>query len=116
MGILNINDIKAGMELAENIVNFNETIVLKAGSIMTERHLEALRMWGITEANVKGVEKDGLDEPLQTALDPKVIARIDQDLRELFQKTDLSNPIITEIYRLGKKWRLKALTNEQRVK
>jgi len=112
MGELNINDIKEGMELAEDIVNFDGTILLKAGSMITERQLRALWMWGITEANIRGVEMDNLEEPPLPTVGPEVIKGIDQDLTNLFQKTDLSNPIIAEIYRLVKKWRLKGLSNE----
>lgn len=112
MGELNINDIKEGMKLAEDIVNFDGTILLKAGSIITERHLRALWMWGITEANIRGVEMDNLEEPPLPTVDPEVIKGIDQDLTNLFQKTDLNNPIIAEICRLVKKWRLKGLSNE----
>lgn len=103
MGILNINDIKEGMELAEDIVNLNGMVVLKAGSIITERYIQALMAWGIAEANIRGVEKEGLGEPSLEAVDPEVIARIDKDLTYLFQKTDLENPIVAEIYRLVRK-------------
>ena len=103
MGVLNINDIGEGMELAEDIVNFNGRMLLKAGFIITERHLQALRAWGIAEANIQGVEEDSLDEGSLAAVDPEVIARIDQDLTYLFQKTDLENPIVAEIYRLVRK-------------
>ncbi len=112
MGVININDIREGMDLAEDVVNFNGATLLKAGSIITERHLGALLTWGITEANIKGVKKDNLDEPSLPDIDPEMIARVDQDLTDLFQKTDLKNPIIAEIYRLVKKGRLQDLTDE----
>ena len=103
MGVLNINDIGEGMELAEDIVNLNGRILLKAGFIITERHIQALRAWGIAEANIRGVERDNLDEPSLAAVDPEEIARIDQDLTYLFRKTDSENPIVAEIYRLVRK-------------
>jgi hypothetical protein len=103
MGVLNINDIGEGMELAEDIVNLNGRILLKAGFIITERHIQALRAWGIAEANIRGVERDNLDEPSLEAVDPEEIARIDQDLTYLFRKMDLENPIVAELYRLVRK-------------
>ncbi len=103
MGVLNINDIEEGMELAEDIVNLNGRILLKAGFIITERHIQALRAWGIAEANIRGVERDNLDEPSLEAVDPEEIARIDQDLTYLFRKMDLEDPIVAELYRLVRK-------------
>ena len=103
MGVLNINDIGEGMELAEDIVNLNGRILFKAGCTITERHIQALRAWGIAEANIRGVERDNSDEPSLAAVDPEEIARIDQDLTYLFRKTDLENPIVAELYRLVRK-------------
>jgi len=73
---------------------------------------DALRAWGIAEANIQGVEEDSLDEPSLEAVDPEAIARIDQDLTYLFQKTDLENPIVAEIYRLVRKREAMRLTHE----
>lgn len=112
MGVLNINDIKEGMELAEDVVNLNGAILLKAGCTITEKHIQALKAWGIAEANISGVEKDNLGEPSLEAVDPEEIARIDQDLKYLFQKTDLENPIVAEIYRLVRKREAMRLTHE----
>ena len=109
MGTLNIKDIQEGMELEEDIVNFNGVVLLKAGSILSEKHLTAIRAWGITEANIKGIEKDALEEQSLEKVDPATVTKIDQNLKKLFKKTDLEDPIIDEIYRLVKKIKLQAL-------
>jgi len=103
MGTLNINDIQIGMELAENVTNFNGTILLKAGAIITEKHLMALKAWGIREAKIEGIEESNMDEPALSAVDAEANAMIDHELAYIFQKNDMQNPVIAEIHRLVKK-------------
>lgn len=110
MGTLNINDIEIGMELAEDVTNFNGTILLKVGAIITEKHLMAFKVWGITEANIEGVEESKFDELF--AVDAETNAMMDQELAYIFQKNDMEDPVIAEIYRLVKKRRISLLTHE----
>lgn len=112
MGLLDINDIGTGMELAEDVTNFNETILLKAGAIITEKHLMALRAWGITEVTIKGVDKSNLDEPALSAVDAETNARIDEELAYIFQKNNMGDPVIAEICRVVKKRRISLLAHE----
>lgn len=112
MGILNIDDIEIGMELAEDVTNFNGTILLKVGTIITEKYLMAFKVWGITEANIEGVEESNFDEPDLSAVDAETNAMMDQELAYIFQKNDMEDPVIAEIYRLVKKRRISLLTHE----
>ena len=112
MGTLNINEIEIGMELAEDVTNFNGIVLLKAGAIITEKHLMALKAWGITEANIEGVDESNFDEPALSAVDAETNAMIDQELAYIFQKNDMEDPVIAEIYRLMKKRRISLLTHE----
>ena len=113
MGILNINHIQEGMELAEDLVNFNGTVLLTVGSMITDRHLGAFRMWGITEANIKGVEDGCLEEiPLEN-IDPGVIENLETEMERRFRKTNRDDPVTAELYRLVKKRKLKDVTDER---
>lgn len=112
MGLLNINDLEIGMELAEQVSNFGGMVLLKAGANITETHLKAFKAWGITEANIKGVDQEDLDDPALAVIDEQTQERIEKELSYIFQKTDAENPIVEEIYRLVKKRRLKSKINE----
>lgn len=112
MWTLSIDDIEIGMELAEDVANFDGNTLLLAGAIITERHLTALRAWGITEANIKGVDKSDSDEAALPTLDAETNAMIDQELAYIFQKNNMGDPIIAEIYRLVKKRKISLLTHE----
>lgn len=112
MGTLNINNIRIGMELAEDLTNFEGRILLKAGAILNEKHLITLNTWGITEAEIVEVDENQLDEPALDALDEEISARIDHELSYLFQKNNMKDLVIAEIYRLVKNRRIRHLIHE----
>ena len=99
--------------MAEDVVNLNGMPLLKAGTILTDKHINALKMWGITEANIQGVEREALGESSPLNVAPEVLARIESGLNDFFQKTDLADPVISEIYRLIKKRKLEELGHAQ---
>ena len=54
MGILNILDVKAGMELEQAIISpENGQCLLKAGSILNLRNIEKLKELNITQVGIK---------------------------------------------------------------
>ena len=112
MGLLNINDLERGMELAEDVSNPWGMVLLKAGTIIDEKKLKAFKAWGVTEASIKGEDQDDLDDPALAVIDEQTQERIEQELSYIFQKTDMGNPIVAEIYRLIKKRRLKSKIGE----
>lgn len=106
MGEVNINNLQEGMKLGADVVNFNGTVLLKAGAVITRRHLDAFQMWGITAADIIGVEDGEMMENVLETVDPRTAARIDTELAARFQKTNPDDPIIAELYRIVKLRRL----------
>lgn len=58
MGNLNISEIQSGMALAEPVTNFQGVMLLPKGTVLSDRHLNLLKSWGITGANIEGIERD----------------------------------------------------------
>ena len=47
-GMLNINDLKkAGMVLAQSAVNRDGVVILTENNILTEKHINYFKTWGI---------------------------------------------------------------------
>ncbi len=109
MGILNINDIQAGMVLEECVVNFQGTTLIDAGIALTEKHLMALKAWGVTEAKIVGISPTSLEEKGPDLIDEETKGLIERELANLFQKTNMEDPLIVEIYRLVKKRKIHSL-------
>lgn len=106
MGALNINDIKAGMVLAEDVRNRHGIILLKKGRILSERDITVLKTWGITGADIKDIDRDQVVKEEMKALPNDVVESIEKKLNEFFPPFG-DNPVMEEIYRIVKKLRLK---------
>jgi hypothetical protein len=113
VGIINLRQIQEGMELGEDILNFSGVILLKAGSVITKKHLNAFRMWGITEANIKGVEDNHSEERILERIDAQGLERIESHLTRRFMKADLTDPIMEELYRLVKVKKIRELIHDR---
>jgi len=106
MGILNINDLKEGMTLAADVKNKHGNIMIKQGMSLTERHIMLLKAWGIAEADVEGFNRDQLHQEEMKTVSPEVIEAIEKELSDFFPSLE-GNEIMSEIYRITKKLKIK---------
>jgi len=106
MGVLHINDLKEGMVLAEDVKNRHGDVLLPEGRPLTAKDILILKTWGITEADVEGVDRDKVEKSEMESLPPSVIASIEKEVSELFPEVN-NNPVMQEIYRIVRKSKLK---------
>jgi len=106
MGILNINDLKAGMVLAQAALNKHGTVILGEGSVLTEKHINFFKSWGIPEVDIQGVDSDQLVQEEMAALSGDTVELIEQQLDALFPSCE-AHPVMEEIYKIVKKIRLR---------
>jgi len=111
MGVLNIDDLRGGMVLAENILNKHGNILIKKGNILSEQNVMILKAWGITQISVEGVDQKQVDQQQIQALPAEVVDSIEKELREFFPDYG-DNQVMKEIYRVVKKFWLKRATCE----
>ena len=102
MGVLNTNDLKVGMILAEPALNKNGTVILGEGSALTEKHINLFKAWGVSEVDVEGVDSGQMEKEEMQALSPEVVDAIQRKLDILFPACG-KNPVMEEIYRVVKK-------------
>jgi hypothetical protein len=100
MGIINIEDIKPGMILKKELRDRSGLVLLSAGQEVTEKHLKILKMWGITEAEILGVEREEAASRVTSQIDPLMLQEAEAKFREEFRHADLKNPFMNELFRL----------------
>lgn len=111
MGMLNINDLKAGMILAQAAVNRHGGVILGKDHLLTEKYINYFKTWGITEVDIKDINSDQVIKQEMEALSNDVIESIKRELDELFPPVE-ANPLMEEIYKIVKKVRLKQAANQ----
>ncbi len=100
MGVITLEDIESGMILGHDIIHGNGLVLLKAGEEITEKHLRILKMWGITEADIKGIDKEEMLGKATADIDPRVLEEAAVKVNEIFRHADREHPFIKELIRL----------------
>ena len=106
MGVLSVNDLKDGMVLASEVKNKHGNILLKKGNMLSEKHIMLLKSWGITKADIVSVDKEQVEKRKIEELSSDLMISIEEGLKGLFPD-DGDNPLMQEIYRIVKKFRMK---------
>ena len=105
MGTINTDDLKPGMILDRPVVNKHGTLLMDAGGKLEEKHIVIFKTWGITEAGIRGVDRDQLDAQEIKSLPPHVLESIETGLKAYFCDCD-QNKVMKEIYRITRKFRI----------
>ena len=106
MVLLSVNDLKDGMVLSTEVKNKHGNVLLKKGDTLSEKHIMLLKSWGITEADIEGVDKDQVEKKEKEALSTDAMASIEKELKDLFSDFG-DNPLMEELYRVTKKFKMK---------
>jgi len=95
MGKLNLDDIKPGMKLEKDVQERSGRVLLKAGTEITERHLNIFRTWGVTEADIESMSREGAQAARE--LDPEALQAAEAFLDPLFAHTDSNHAAVREL-------------------
>jgi len=92
--------LQPGMVVARDIKNIDGMLLAPSGCQLSERQINILQAWGVTEVEVEASKEmaEALDPLAQ--LPPETLARITADLRGRYWKPDEFGPVPTEIFRL----------------
>ncbi|MCU0590655.1 MAG: hypothetical protein MUC57_04190 [Desulfobacterales bacterium] len=94
MPILNLEDVKPGMTLAQAVRNHQDQLLLDGGRRITEKSIRVFKSWGIRRVAVNGGPAgDGAEDGGRV---PGLPPDIDAELRERFSDV-ATDPLMTAI-------------------
>lgn len=105
MGTINISELKPGMVLEKPVYSPQGALLLPEGAELTDRNIFVLKTWGVTEVDIKGVEK----EETHTTLSPEQEKEIDEEIKKKFYHWDTENEFAKEIIRIAKKIKISSV-------
>jgi hypothetical protein len=101
MGVIHIDKIQPGMKLAGDVKDQTGRILLTAGHEVSERHLKIFRMWGVSEADIEGVEANNAPRVSPPPMDQEPAGEGEEAAaRVRFRHVDLNHPAMRELYQL----------------
>jgi len=89
------------MVLASDAKDLSGRVLLTAGNELTEKHLRVFKIWGISEADVQGIDQKDVVEQEVAQVDPEVREKAEEKVRGLFALTERTHPAILELSRLA---------------
>jgi molybdopterin biosynthesis enzyme len=91
--------LQAGMQVASDVKNIDNMLLIPAGAELTERHIGILEAWGVTDVEVQ-VSAGAEDADPLAKLPPEVVARLTAEIKSRFWQADESNPVYLEVVKL----------------
>ena len=81
MGVINIDEIKQDMVLAEDLKGNNGRFLLAKGTVLTQKHLRVFKIWGVIEANIEGISKENVEKDREIqSLKSKLLSKKTRDV------------------------------------
>lgn len=101
MGLISINDLRPGMILAGNVKDRNSRVLLAAGQEISDKHLKIFKMWGVTDADIKGAVQEDMVVQDMAEVDPVVYQDAEQVTLDVFRNANVEHPGMKELARLA---------------
>lgn len=97
-GLVAVDDLEAGMLLAEDVRDQQGRLLMPAATELTDRHLRAFQLWGILGVKIRRPGEEPEDAMLQVA--PELRAQAEVNVRERLRHNDPADPVMAELQRI----------------
>ena len=94
MALVTGDQVHPGMVVATEVTDRRGRLLIAAGRELSERHVQALRLWGVTHLEVEG---DGFEDDPPVDEDPQVVAAAEQAVDEILKHNDPAHPFIAAL-------------------
>jgi len=98
MGKVNIDTLKPGMVLAEDLFHADGRLLLTKGLALDPNHLRVLKVWGVAAAEIEGVA-DGSRPPSLEEIDPAVLREAEEFTKKQFSLANVDHPFLGGLFR-----------------
>lgn len=100
MGIVHVDNLKSGMILASDLLDAKGRFLLKRSTVLQDKHIQTLKIWGITEADIVGFNQEKAAEETLLQFDPEVLRKCESYVAKLFLYSRSEHEAMRELRRL----------------
>ena len=108
---IKIEQVKEGMVVGSDVKNIDSMLLVPAGCTLTERQVNILNSWGVTEVDVVAVEGGEDADPL-AKFSAEELDQLKAEVKARFWKLDETNPVFMEIFKLALQRRIQSHQGE----
>ena len=96
-----LEQLRSGMRLAQDVVNFSGQILLYKGNPLQPKDIKNFKAWGIVEIAVESSALNSSNSLDNNRIDAKLLTEAQNETSSLFQHSNISHPVISELMRLS---------------
>lgn len=85
MALVPVEQLKPGMEVAEDVSNVNGMLLLASGTFLNDKTIRVLKMWGVEMLRVVGGEEPESGAVEVAQLDPEVVTEVEREMALRFK-------------------------------
>lgn len=93
-------ELQPGMVTARDVKNIDGMLLAPAGCELSERQINILQAWGVTEVTVEASDEQAQACDPLAQLPPETLAQITAKTRSRFWRPDEFGPVAAEIFRV----------------
>jgi hypothetical protein len=101
MGRVSLEALTPGLRLNKPVFNLHGLLLLKGGEILSAKHLEMLKTWGIREADVVQENGEELQIAPEAQIPREIWAAAEAEAARRFRRVDtMGDPVLREVRRI----------------
>ena len=101
MGKVNLENVSPGMVLEKDVKERSGRVLLRAGTEISDRHMNILKTWGVTEVDVENLTQAEVNAQVTQQLDPEALKIAEEQVSHLFCHTDKEHPAMRKLMRIS---------------
>jgi hypothetical protein len=96
-----LEQLRPGMRLAQDVINFSGQVLLYKGNPLQPKDIKNFKAWGIIEIAVESSSLSFSKTLDNNQIDAKLLMEAQNETSNLFQHSNISHPVISELMRLS---------------
>lgn len=96
-----VEQLRSGMRLAQDVINFSGQVLLYKGNPLQPKDIKNFKAWGIIEVVVESSSLNSSNAFDNNQVDAKLLVEAKNEISSLFQHSNISHPVISELMRLS---------------
>ncbi len=108
MPLVSVDQAAPGMVLSNPVTDRRGRLLIPAGQTLSDKHVNALKMWGVVSLDIEGDE----DVQIKAPISSEALEAARAALAPLYRHADVSHPFVRKVFEHAAHQRAQDLVNE----
>ncbi|MGE5339917.1 MAG: HDOD domain-containing protein [Candidatus Omnitrophota bacterium] len=100
MGEVNIDDLKEGMVLAQDLKDTRGRFLLQRGTVIDKDNIRIMKIWGVVSVDIQGLNREEAGQDILASINPETLNKAESYVETMFRHSTEPHEALTELKRL----------------